>query len=147
MVSIIERKKGSKTFYYIEHSVREKNKIKKLSKYIGSELPENIDDIKRKFLEDIYQKKYFDKIDITKKNFNAEIAYLPADIREKFLEEFMIKFTYDTNRIEGGTLTQIEVYTLLHDRISPAEKPISDIKEAEHHKKVFYENAKRVFQL
>ena len=63
---------------------------------------------------------------------------LPKEIREKQTEHFMIKFTYNTNRIEGGTLSYKDTAKLLHDNITPSNKPIRDIKEAENHKKVFY---------
>ena len=51
----------------------------------------------------------------------------------------MIKFTYDTQRIEGSKLTLRETANLLEKGITPTQKPIRDVKEAEAHKKVFYE--------
>ena len=51
----------------------------------------------------------------------------------------MIKFTYDTQRIEGSKLTLRETANLLENGISPKSKPIDDIKEAEAHKQIFYE--------
>ena len=51
----------------------------------------------------------------------------------------MIKFTYDTQKIEGSKLTLRETANLLENGITPKEKPIRDVKEAETHKKVFYE--------
>ena len=51
----------------------------------------------------------------------------------------MIKFTYNTNRIEGSTLSLKETADLLQQHITPRNKPLQDVKEAESHKKVFYE--------
>ena len=51
----------------------------------------------------------------------------------------MIKFTYNTQRIEGSRLTLRETANLLEKGITPKEKPVRDVREAEAHKKVFYE--------
>ena len=64
---------------------------------------------------------------------------MPPSIQEKELETFMVKFTYTTNKIEGSTLTHRETALLLEKGITPARRPIEDVKEAELHRKVFYE--------
>lgn len=51
----------------------------------------------------------------------------------------MIKFTYNTNKIEGSTLTLKETADLLQKQITPRNKSLEDVKETEAHKKVFYE--------
>ena len=53
------------------------------------------------------------------------------------MENFMIKFTYNTQRIEGSKLTLRDTANLLEKGETP-KKPLRDIKEAEAHKKVFY---------
>ena len=62
----------------------------------------------------------------------------PKSAKEKELETFMVKFTYDTQRIEGSRLTLRETSDLLERGITPKAKPIEDVKEAEAHKKIFY---------
>lgn len=42
--------------------------------------------------------------------------------------DFAVKFTYNTSRIEGNTLSLKNSYLLLKDQISP-QKPMRDIKE------------------
>jgi Fic family protein len=64
---------------------------------------------------------------------------MPKSIQEKELETFAVEFTYTTNKIEGSTLTHLETAMLLEEGISPANKPIEDIKEAEQHREVFYD--------
>ncbi len=53
--------------------------------------------------------------------------------------QFSVKFTYDTSRIEGSKLTYRETADLLEKGLSPSQKPIEDIKEAEAHDRVFRE--------
>jgi len=47
------------------------------------------------------------------------------------METFITRFTYDTNRIEGSTLTLREAADLLEKGITPGTRPLSDVKEAE----------------
>jgi Fic family protein len=63
---------------------------------------------------------------------------MPPSALEKETESFMVRFTYDTNRIEGSTLTLRETADLLERGITPNRKPVRDIKETEAHRTVFY---------
>ncbi|MFH0837231.1 MAG: Fic family protein [Candidatus Aenigmatarchaeota archaeon] len=138
MVIVRKRKIGNTEFYYLEHSIKKNKKVEKKEKYLGKKIPKNITELKAEFLNKIYQTKWYAKLDEIKRNFRNEMQKMPKEIREKHLEHFMIKFTYNTNRIEGGSLTYKDTSKLLHDKITPANKPTGDIKEAEHHGKVFY---------
>ena len=138
MVTIRKRKLGGSEFYYLEHTIKVKGRVQKKERYLGKEIPKDIGEIKKEFMNEIYKEKWHSKLDKIKSSFKKEFIHLPPEIREKYIETFMIKFTYDTNRIEGGSLTHKEVAELLHDKITPAHKPIEDIKEAESHKKLFY---------
>ena len=106
---------------------------------MGTVLPKNIDEIKKTFLQEIYQEKWYALFDRIKQGFSSELQVTPKSIQEKELHTFMIKFTYDTQKIEGSTLTLRETANLLEKGITPKEKPLRDIKEAEAHKTVFYE--------
>ena len=67
---------------------------------------------------------------------------MPISIKDKNTQSFMVKFTYDTQRIEGSTLSLKDTANLLERGITPNNKPINDIKEAESHKEVFYDMIK-----
>lgn len=139
MVTIRKRKIGNKEYYYLEHTARIGSKVEKKEKYLGEEIPKNIEKIKAEFFNEIFREKCFEQLDRIKKNFSKEYGLMPRVAKEKYLENFMIKFTYNTNRIEGSTLTLRETANLLEEGITPRNKPIKDAKEAEAHKKVFYE--------
>ena len=106
---------------------------------LGKEIPKNIEDIKKSFMFDIYREEWFNLFKKIKENYSKEMKHLPFSAKEKEIESFMIKFTYNTQRIEGSKLTLKDTANLLEKGISPGEKPVRDIKEAENHKKVFYE--------
>lgn len=136
MVEIKKRKVKKQNYFYLEHSFRDGKKVMKKQKYLGKEIPENIEEIKKEFISELYKKKWMKDIESIKENFSKEYELMPESAREKELETFAIKFTYNSQRIEGSTLTLKETANLLEKGISPA-KPMGDIREAESHKKVF----------
>jgi Fic family protein len=126
-------------YYYLEHSYRDNNKVIKKKKYLGKEIPKNIVEIKKQFMDEINETLWYEKLDKIKLNFKNEFSRLPLTAKKKYQENFLIKFTYNTNRIEGSTITLKETTRLLQDGTTPSNKSIKDIKEVESHKKVFEE--------
>lgn len=139
MVIIKKRILKNQTYYYLEHSIRKGRHVQKKEIYLGRKIPSDIEKIKKKFLDDIYKEKWYSNVDRIKKNFSKEHRSMPKSAREKELQSFAIKFTYNTQRIEGSTLTHRETADLLERGITPKNKPIRDVKEAEDHKDLFYE--------
>jgi len=137
MVSIRKEKKGNKSYYYLDHSVRENDKIIKKTLYLGDSLPKDIEVIKKKFFHDLYKARWWPILNQIKQRFIKENVSKPKSLKDKEKENFSIKFTYDTQRIEGSTLTLKETADFLERGITPKEKPISDLKESEAHQKVF----------
>lgn len=131
-----------KTYYYLEHATREKGKRTTKAKYLGVELPKDIDRIKREFAFELDKEKWFDGFEEIRRNYKAELESTPESARLKELREFSVRFTYNSQRIEGSTLTLRETSQLLDDRVSPSGKPIEDSKEAEAHQAVFLEMLK-----
>lgn len=139
MVLLKKKKIKGNTYYYLEHSYRKNKKIEKKEKYLGKKIPKNIDQLKENFLLEFYKETYFTQFDKIKKQFTKEMNRMPTSIEKKEIEKFSIKFTYNTNRIEGSTLTLRETALLLEKGITPTRRPIEDVKETEAHKKLFYE--------
>jgi Fic family protein len=139
MVSIKKKNMNGNTYYYLEHSFRKNGKIDKKEKYLGSTLPKNIDQVKEEFLREFYQETWFIRFDTIKEQFIKEKRNIPPSIEKKETEQFATAFTYNTNRIEGSTITLRETADLLERGISPSQRPLEDIKETESHKVVFYD--------
>ena len=134
---IIKRKKGNKEYFYLQYSFRENSKVITKEKYLGKEIPEDIEHLKVKLQEESKQELY-KKLESIKKNFQEEWKKYPKSIKAKEMEEIAIAFTYNTNAIEGSTITLEEAREIIHDKIAP-NKPLRDIKETEKHSKVFLE--------
>ena len=138
---IIKRKKGKQYYFYLQHSFRKKGKVITREKYLGQEIPKDINKIKIAFRE---QSKLdlIKMLNLIKKNFQADWIRLPESVKEKELEEIAIAFTYNTNAIEGSTITLAEAREIIHDKIAP-NKPLRDVREAETHSKIFLEMLKK----
>ena len=139
MVLIKKKVRGKQTYFYLEHSIRKGKNVMKKQKYIGKKVPSNIEKLKSDFLYNIFQELWFPSFNKIKLNYQKEQKIMPEIAKEKELRTFAIRFTYDTQRIEGSTLTLRETAELLERTISPKEKPMDDIKQAEAHKNLFYE--------
>ncbi|MEA3457301.1 MAG: Fic family protein [Candidatus Thermoplasmatota archaeon] len=139
MVSIKRKIIDKKTYYYIEHSYRKNGQVLKKEKYLGTKVPKNIKRMKNDLLLEVYDELWYKKFDVIKENYKKNKKKMPKSIQEKELETFAVKFTYATNKIEGSTLTHRETSLLLEKGITPANRPIEDIKEAEQHREVFYD--------
>ncbi len=134
MVSLIEKKIGSKKVYYLHITKRTKLAYENKDLYLGSNLPENLKEKKLDFFISTLDNKLLEISNLIKKNKKD----LPKTIMEKNLLDFSIKFTYNSNKLEGNTLSLKESYLLLKDQISP-QKSIKDIKEIQDHQRLFLE--------
>ena len=139
MVVIRKKVLGKQTYYYLVHTVRVGKKRVKKEKYVGKTLPKNIEEMKKEFLSEIYKEKWYPLFDKIKENYSKELKKMPETAREKEIKIFSIRFTYDTQKIEGSKLTLRETSDLLEAGISPKAKPLHDVKEAEAHYKIFHE--------
>jgi len=136
-VNIIRRKKGNKVYSYLKCSFRKKDKVITKEVYLGKSIPKNLRKIKEKLKMESKEDKY-KTLEKIKDNFQREWRKLPKSIQEKEKEEIAIVFTYNTNSIEGSTITLEETKEIIHHQIAP-NRPLSDIKETEAHVKVFLE--------
>ncbi len=134
---ILKRRKGNLDYFYLQHSFRENGKVITKEKYLGATLPRNIDEIKREFRKKA-QPDFYDRFEAIKKNFQKDWGKLPESIKEQQKKELAITFTYNTNAIEGSTISEAEVRGIILDKVSP-KKSLRDINETETHNAVFLE--------
>ncbi len=133
-------KSGKK--YYLAHSYRKDGKIRKIRIYLGrdlsdQELAEKREDAEKKinsrllnvkFIHDPYQtvlsSEELKEIRTLETKGKIKLLHLSEEEWLKFTEAF----TYDTNAIEGSTVTNKEVVNILEKNKWP-EKPKSEISE------------------
>jgi Fic family protein len=134
---------GKKKKHYLTHSAREGKKFKKFRAYLGADLSKSEIDTKRELAEQII----LDKIKQSKEIHDpyntvlssgelTELKSLEAkgDIKIKHLTEddwlkFSEAFTYDTNAIEGSSVTEGEVVNILENNAKPTNRKEWEIVE------------------
>ncbi|MEK6896550.1 MAG: hypothetical protein AABX12_03790, partial [Nanoarchaeota archaeon] len=105
MVVITKKQVGGSTYFYLGHTYRIEGRLKKIEKYLGKEIPKDIEELKKKFIFEVYKEKWFKIFEKVKKEYKKEDNLMPLSAKEKEVESFVIKFTYNTQRIEGSKLT------------------------------------------
>lgn len=141
-LEIRKTKQGVK--YYLAHSFREGGKVQKIRVYLGSNLKKkllaerqtkasellrqqaNSFKIIRSPLKYKFTKRDLETIKSLKKKRDFGIFHLSEEDWQAFTE----LFTYNTNAIEGSTITQHEVFEILKENKWPFSKPKEEISEA-----------------
>jgi Fic family protein len=134
---IVKRKKGNDEYFYLQFSFRKGTKVITKEKYLGKEIPRDIEKIRENIKKE-FKKELYAKLEKIRENFQVEWQKYPESIKEKLKEDISIAFTYNTNAIEGSTITLEDAREIIHDKISP-NKPLRDVKETESHSRVFLE--------
>ncbi len=134
------KKKGDKTYYYRVKSVRKGDRIVKERKYLGVNLEnkalkeeEKKADQQLETLSHLLTKQEIELLDKAKNTRSEQ----PKETWENRYEAFVSKFTYDSNAIEGNTLSLQETSQLLFDKVVPISKSLREVNEALNHKGAF----------
>jgi len=138
MVNVVKRRKGNHDYYYLYHDSK-KGKRKQREVYLGKVIPEDIEEQKKSFAIELEREKWIPELEKIHVNFKNKKKTIPKSIQEKNFKSFSVKFTYNTQRIEGSTLTLKDTTFLLEYGLSPSNRPTNDIKETEIHQKLFLE--------
>lgn len=137
------RKKGKKILYYLTYSFREKDKTRKIRRYLGSNLSKKeLEKLKKRAEEMIKEqiKSYktirnpLNYILSTKEIKELEKLNIKETIRINHLSKrdwlhFTERFTYDTNAIEGSTVTFHEVENIIENDEWPQDTSKWEISE------------------
>jgi Fic family protein len=139
-----KRKTKSGIKYYFAHSFREGGKVHKIRVYLGTNLKKkvlkqreekakelltqqiNSFKIIRSPLEYKLTKREENLVKRLKKKYKFNVFHLS----EEDWKVFTALFTYNTNAIEGSTITQNEIFKILRKNKWPFSKPKEEISEA-----------------
>lgn len=149
---------GGRVYYYLKHSFRHGKKIKtKTLAYIGNKKDEKkIKKLKQKFNKqelDKIKKELFDekdwnkiflsasereKIEKIQKDFSLKIKKLDEKTKREMFDDFLTYFIYNTNAIEGNTLTLKETDLLLNKGITPQGRSLREVNDHLNARDIFY---------
>ena len=147
-------KRGKQNFYYLTQTLRvrekfkkvrrllgkgkiSKEKLKKLAKQAEKGLQSKINETKtiKKIIHlDNSTKKELAKIKKGYKKIINKLSPIEYQVIEK---QHLIRFTFNTNAIEGSTITLKETSHILEDGIAPEGKELREIHEIENTKKTY----------
>ena len=126
-------RRGSRTYRYLVQSYRWNGVVRKKQLYLGTSLPTDLTSSQLALERAIWKETWFAQFDAIQMAFQKRLARLPPSVHEKESEDFALEFTYDTNRIEGSTLSLEDTRRLLERGITPAARPLNDILETQKH--------------
>jgi Fic family protein len=141
MAYIDKIRSGNKTFYYLGKTVRiGPDKWKKLRVKLGTEPPSR--ELVARKLRDLNLERYkvFDDeyidthklefVDDFKDVYARHAKGIPKTVFEQEEMDFLIRFTYNSNAIEGNRLTLRDTYMILKEKQIPSGAPPKDHMEA-----------------
>ncbi len=140
-------KRNSKTYYYVTRNFRiSENKWKKVRKYVGNKPPSKkqtknaveeieLEALKKGYIKPVSKHRYLsdneaEKLQDLKEVFNKWYGKLSTVGREKYEEDFVVRFTYNSNAIEGNRLSLRETSMILTEDIIPAGVTPNDYNES-----------------
>jgi len=136
-----------KNYWILIHSVRKGKKVIQKKKYIGKTLPPKarLEQLKKEFLKEIsgdkfryFSEKDIEKIEDKKKKHNQELKKLSQIEQKKKLNEFIIRYTYDSSKLSGINVTLRQTFLILNEGIIPKDfKNLRIARELENHEKGF----------
>lgn len=148
---MVKKKVKGKEYFYLTINIKVQGKPKQFQIYAGSSRPTGT---KLHALS----KKLEARIDKYRKSRDPLLTVIPEhevlildDVKDRFkrfkktspavqqnyYEWFITTFTYDSNAIEGSTLTEHETALVLFEGITPKGRPLDDVRAAENHKKAY----------
>ena len=135
MVSVIIRKKGNESYYYLIHNSGKKQ----YEKYLGKKIPKDIESVKTDLENEIFNIENIPILENIKNNYCKIIQTVDPKITQSEHHEFKIHHIYSTQRIEGSTMTFGQTRKLLEYHLSPKDTATEHIIEAEQMLKIFDE--------
>lgn len=137
-------KRNNKKYYYLTKNVRlSLNKWKKIRIFLGDKKPsqaeikkhaKEIEDKSKPFLK-LSNYVYLSERDAEtlqdlKESYSVWLKQIPKNVKEKSNEDFVIRFTYNSNAIEGNRLTLRQTALILKDKVIPSGIRAEDYNEA-----------------
>lgn len=135
-------KRNQKEYFYLTKNIRiNKNKWKKVRIYLGDKKPtkkiieQKTKDIEKQVEQYKSDYSYLKKEDAEtlqdlKEGYNSWLKQVPKTVKNKLNEDFIIRFTYNTNAIEGNRLTLRQTALILKDKVIPSGVRAKDYNEA-----------------
>lgn len=145
---------GRSKYFYLVENIRYKGGWKKFRTYIGKNLSRReIEKNRETFLPRLKRKidEHLKRTDTLRSIISEDdlralekmrekyrrLSGQSSVVRERYYEWFVTTFTYNSNAIEGSTITLRETSMILFDKITPPNRTLRGVREVENHKRAF----------
>lgn len=135
------KKKGGKKYNYLAKTIRRGKKWEKIRKYIGegSITKERLKKEKDRFEADVQKSSYLTEeqkksIENIKIRFKEYLKKGGKSGLENFKEWFFTELTYNSNAIEGTSLSKRDTSLIINEGIVPRNVSLREVNEAKNHK-------------
>ena len=139
-----KRKTKNGIKYYLAHSFREGGKVQKIRVYLGTNIKKKILEQRQEKAKELLEQQVnsfkiirspiqykFSKRELALiKSLKRKAKFKIFHLSEEDWQAFTELFTYNTNAIEGSTITQNEIFEILKENKWPFNKPKGEISEA-----------------
>ncbi len=136
MATVRTVRRGRRAYRYLEQSYRWKGKLRKKRLYLGTSIPRDLPKLKLALERLIWKDTWFAQFDNIKAGYQQRLRTVPKSVIEQEQREFVAEFTYDTNRIEGSTMTFEDTRLLLERGFVKSPRPAHDVTETQAHAKL-----------
>jgi Fic family protein len=137
VVAIRIREVHGKKYYYLAQTVRIRGKVHYRERYLGRRPPRDLEKVRRDLLAETRAEKWYPMLEEIRGAYRREMSRLPDSVKRDEMDRFGIEFTYNTNRIEGSSLSLRETAAIIERGVTPEAKPLADVLEARAHQAVF----------
>ncbi len=135
MATVTTRRKGNNKYHYLTH----KSSTRQYERYLGKRIPDNIEELKREFEEDVFLKEKTSLLEEIRERYSRYIDKSDPKIIDSENRDFKVIHIYSTQRIEGSTMTHGQTKKLLEYKMSPKDTATEHIIEAEQLEEIFDE--------
>ena len=133
MATVKSVHRGGGVYHYLVQTYRWEGALRKKQVYLGTTIPKDLAAYRARLEEEVWGETWFKQFDRIGEAYRKRLRSVPPSVIEKERDSFVLEFTYDTNRIEGSSLTLDETRNLLTRGISPNSKPVQEVIEARKH--------------
>jgi Fic family protein len=128
-----------KIHYFFTHSYKEGKRLKVFNHKLGTTLPSDniLQKKKEEFIRNIVSERWGSQTKKIRKGYREKFQNSSKSLKKKRLEVFGVRFTYESNKIEGSSLTLKEVAKILFESDVGIDKPENDLNEARYHMKCY----------
>lgn len=145
MVTLKKIKVKGNEYWILIHSVRKGKRVIQKKKYIGKKVPPKarLEYMKKEFLMNLNKRKYkfltgedVEKVEGKKEHYKNELRKLSLTEKNNRLQEFIVRFTYDSSKLSGVDVTLRQTSLILREGVIPKGfKSLKTVRELENHEK------------